>query len=478
MRQAGSRPQRLGSEALLRLGRRYRAAAADLALARRLFPGHPVTRLLERLVTEARQSVYATEPRRRSLRAFLATGYWQRVLERPLMLGLALALLFVPMALAIVWAIDDPAAAIGIVPAGFEGAIEPGSHTGDPETAEAAAASSALYTNNIRVTFMAVAGGVLLGLGTVAVTIFNGGLIGAIFGLTIENGAFDELLRFVLPHGLLELTCIVVSGMAGLRLGWAIVDPGPLTRGASLRREARTAIEIVLGTMPWLVLAGVIEGFVSPRQLPLPPPRGRRVRRGRVLGAVVVARSRAAPRLGPQVGGDAGGRQPVGGRLDDLRAGPPQHVRHARARAEHVERHGLRAEGVGVVRRRREHAVEVGVAHAGDGDRVAAREHRHRVDQRPSGGLLQQVAEDQHQRALGALDAAEGELVVGLLGARLEVEQRPHHRAAAGPPGSEPAPHLTVERERARTVAEHVGDQRDRHGGVDRHVEPRALAER
>ena len=118
---AGTRPQRLGSEALLRLGRRYRAAAADLALARRLFPGHPVTRRLERLVTEARQSVYATEARRRSLRAFLATGYWQRVRERPLLLGLALALLFVPLALATVWAVDDPAAAIGIVPAELPG---------------------------------------------------------------------------------------------------------------------------------------------------------------------------------------------------------------------------------------------------------------------------------------------------------------------------------------------------------------------
>jgi uncharacterized membrane protein SpoIIM required for sporulation len=110
---------------------------------------------------------------------------------------------------------------------------------------------------------------VLLGLGTGAVTIFNGGLIGAIFGLSAENGALDELMRFVLPHGVLELSCIVVSAMAGLRLGWAIVDPGPLTRGASLRREARGAMEIVLGTMPWLVLAGVIEAFVSPRQLPL-----------------------------------------------------------------------------------------------------------------------------------------------------------------------------------------------------------------
>ena len=269
LRQGGSRPQRLGSEALLRLGRRYRAAAADLALARRLFPGHPVTRMLERLVTEARQSVYATEPRRRSLRGFLATGYWQRILERPLLLGLGVALLFGPMALAAVWAVDDPAAALGIVPVEFQGAADPSAGSGDLAPGEEAALSSEIYTNNIQVTFLAVAGGVLLGLASAALTIFNGGFIGALLGLTIENGSFDVLLRFILPHGLLELTCIAVSCMAGLRLGWSIVDPGPLTRGASLRREARRAIEIVLGTMPWLVLAGLIEGFVSPREPPL-----------------------------------------------------------------------------------------------------------------------------------------------------------------------------------------------------------------
>jgi uncharacterized membrane protein SpoIIM required for sporulation len=268
VRAAGPRPQRLGSEPLLRLGRRYRAAAADLALARRLFPGDQVTRRLERLVADARQSVYATEPRRRTLRSFLATGYWRRVQERRVALLTALALLFVPMALAAVWAVDDPAAALGIVPGEFHEAAEPGGG-GGLSTGEEAAFSSAVYTNNIRVTFLVVAGGVLLGLGSAAVTIFNGGFIGALFGLTIENGTFDELLRFVLPHGLLELSCITVSCAAGLRLGWAIVDPGPMTRGASLRREARAAVEIVLGTMPWLVLAGVIEGFVSPGEPPL-----------------------------------------------------------------------------------------------------------------------------------------------------------------------------------------------------------------
>ncbi len=269
VRAAGSKPQRLGSEAVLQLGRRYRAAAADLALARRLFPGRPITRRLERLVTDARQSVYATEARRRSVWGFLATGYWQRIRERPLLLALGLGFLFVPLALAAVWALDDPAAALGIVPAEFQGAIEPGARD-DLTAEEEAEFASAIYTNNLQVTFLAVAAGILLGIGSAALTIFNGGFIGAIVGLTIENGSIGDLLRFVLPHGLLELSCIAVSCMAGLRLGWAIVDPGPLTRGASLRREARVAIEIVLGTMPWVVLAGLIEGFVSPRHPPLP----------------------------------------------------------------------------------------------------------------------------------------------------------------------------------------------------------------
>jgi uncharacterized membrane protein SpoIIM required for sporulation len=270
VREAGTRPQRLGAERLLRLGARYRAAAADLALARRLFPADPLTRRLERLVTDARQCVYAAEPRRRSVLAFFATGYWRRVSERPLLLGTGLLLLFGPMALAAVWAIDDPAAALGIVPAEFQGSAERGGDPADLSSGEGAALASTIYTNNIRVMFLEIAGGIALGLGTAAVVIFNGGFIGAIFGLTIENGSFDQLLRFVLPHGLLELSCIVIACAAGLRLGWAIVDPGPRTRGESLRREARPAMEIVLGTMPWLVLAGLIEGFVSPNEPPLP----------------------------------------------------------------------------------------------------------------------------------------------------------------------------------------------------------------
>ena len=85
-----------------------------------------MTRRLERLVVDARQAVYADQGARRSLRWFLSTGYWRRVLRAAVGAVAALVLLFAPLVLAAVWAIDDPAAAIGVVPAQFQGAAEPG----------------------------------------------------------------------------------------------------------------------------------------------------------------------------------------------------------------------------------------------------------------------------------------------------------------------------------------------------------------
>jgi uncharacterized membrane protein SpoIIM required for sporulation len=262
VRVAGRRPERMDPQRLLRLGARYRAAAADLALARRAFPQDPVTRRLERLVGEARSCVYADEPRRGSLRGFLTTRYPQRVMERPVLLAVALALMFVPMALAAVWALDDPGAAVGIVPSQFRAAADPGG-PGTLGGAQEARLSSEIFTNNIQVTFLAVAGGLLLGIGTAAVVLYNGGFVGALLGVTVANGAAGEFLRLTVPHGLLELSCIGVCAAAGLRVGWAVVEPGTRTRIAALREEALGAMEVVLGTMPWLVLAGLIEGFVT-----------------------------------------------------------------------------------------------------------------------------------------------------------------------------------------------------------------------
>ena len=106
---------------------------------------------------------------------------------------------------------------------------------------EEAAFSAAIFTNNIRVTLLAFAAGILVGIGTAAVLILNGVLLGAIGGLAVGAGNGRPFFELVAAHGVLELSCIVVAGAAGLRFGWALVEPGHRNarRGAAARGAAR-----------------------------------------------------------------------------------------------------------------------------------------------------------------------------------------------------------------------------------------------
>jgi uncharacterized membrane protein SpoIIM required for sporulation len=263
---SGGRPSRLGADGVRRFGECYRAAAADLALARRRFPGDPVVARLERLVQRGRQGVYNSPSSRAGVLDFFANGYWRRVRERKLILAISFLCLVVPSLLGGYWAWRDPGPASSLVPSQYQSVTQPRTPgrslglTVDQETAMA----SQIFTNNIGVTFYAFAGGLLLGLGTLFVLLQNGLLLGVVAGMAIGSGNGRAFFELVTAHGVLELSCIIVTGAAGLRLGWSIIDPGNRTRGEALRREARAAIEIVLGTAPWLVLAGLVEGFLTP----------------------------------------------------------------------------------------------------------------------------------------------------------------------------------------------------------------------
>ena len=265
VRDARRRAESLGPDGVLELGGLYRAASADLALARRAFPGDPVVARLERVVATARTLVYAVPSRRGGLLGFVTHGYWRLVAERRTALAVAAALLFAPAFLSGAWALDDPGAAAGLVPGEYQSVTQPRPEGQDLGLApdEEAAFSAAIMTNNIRVSLLAFAAGILAGLGTAAVLIINGVLLGAVAGLAVGAGNGRPFFELVSAHGVLELSCILVAGAAGLRFGWALVDPGYATRGDALRREARPALAMVLGTAPWLVVAGLVEGFVT-----------------------------------------------------------------------------------------------------------------------------------------------------------------------------------------------------------------------
>jgi uncharacterized membrane protein SpoIIM required for sporulation len=128
--------------------------------------------------------------------------------------------------------------------------------------------ASAIATNNVQVTFLAFAGGILAGLGTVLVLVGNGVSIGAVYGLFASYGLDRFLLAFVLPHGVIELTAICIAGGAGLWLGSALLVPGRRTRGEALVERGREAVSLLAGTTLLLLVAGALEGFVSPSSLP------------------------------------------------------------------------------------------------------------------------------------------------------------------------------------------------------------------
>jgi len=294
---AGRHPERLGPDTVRRLGHLYREVGSDLALARRRYPGDPVVARLEQLVGAARHVVYDAERPRGTLRAFVSTGYWRRVRERPALLLVAAALLFGPALLAGAWAWRDPGPAGGLVPQQFRSVGEPrpaGTDLGIPTDQQAELAGE-IFTNNIQVTFIAFAGGLLLTLGTAWILVQNGVTLGAVAGLAAGAGNGRSFVELVTAHGVLELSCIVVAGAAGMRMGWAIVAPGYRRRGDALRVEARAAVEIVVGTAPWLVGAGLVEGFVTPAGLGLGPVVGIGLGLGALYWGLVLWRGRPEP---------------------------------------------------------------------------------------------------------------------------------------------------------------------------------------
>jgi len=128
--------------------------------------------------------------------------------------------------------------------------------------------AAGIMANNISVAFKAFALGITAGIGTCYVIIFNSMVLGGFAGHFSNHGLAYEFWSFIAPHGVLEIFAILVSAAAGLRLGLSLVLPGELKRSASLRVGAQDAVLLVLGTIPMFIIAGFIEGFVTPSYIP------------------------------------------------------------------------------------------------------------------------------------------------------------------------------------------------------------------
>jgi uncharacterized membrane protein SpoIIM required for sporulation len=161
-----------------------------------------------------------------------------------------------------VW--DDPLRLPAIVPPEYA-SVDPKAITEDRGPLQAPIVSASIMTNNIRVAVLAFACGITLGIGTVYLLVYNGILIGALAALYHRAGEGYAFWAYILPHGVIELTAIFIAGGAGLYMGYVILVPGPFTRKFRFVTAAKESVQMMLGTIPLFVAAGIIEGYITPK---------------------------------------------------------------------------------------------------------------------------------------------------------------------------------------------------------------------
>ncbi|MFD5323142.1 stage II sporulation protein M [Streptomyces sp. NPDC127092] len=268
---------------LLRRGRRLTGAEADelvalyqrtathLSLIRSSAPDPMLTARLTQLIARARATVTGT--RRASWRdaaEFLTAGFPAAV-YRSRHWWIPTAILSTLLAALIGWWIGvhpEVQSAIG-APAELREMTRPG---GQYETYysshPAASFSAAVWTNNAQAAAVCLVLGAFLGIPVLLILFANMLNVGVGIGLMAAAGRLDVFLGLILPHGLLELTAVFVAAGTGLRLGWTVVEPGPTTRRAALAQQGRAAIGMAIGLALVLFVSGLIEGFVTPSDLP------------------------------------------------------------------------------------------------------------------------------------------------------------------------------------------------------------------
>ncbi len=252
------------------LGRLYRAVTSDLALAQRDFPRHKITQYLNRVVARAHAIVYRGEALAfNRLLDFGLRGFPRLFRETMVFSVIAALFLLVPALVSGFSIAARPENAVWMLSPNAQRLIPTVQDKElwiDIPVNERPYASSFIMTNNIRVSFIAFGSGVTGGLLTIWILVSNGFDLGGLLGLTAHYGVGFDLATFVIGHGVIELSVIFMAGGSGLMLGWAIIHPGLQRRRDALALAARKAVRLLLGAVPMLVIAGTIEGLISPAE--------------------------------------------------------------------------------------------------------------------------------------------------------------------------------------------------------------------
>ncbi len=235
------------------------------------FPDEEITRYLNELVAKAHNVLYKSEQTSgKQIYHFISSkfvglllGQWKAIVLAMLLFGFG----FLASYLAV---IENSTYVYAILPQEMVQSVEPETLGEEPRMeVDSASMSAEIMVNNIRVAILAFAGGITFGILTVYVLIYNGIIIGALAGLFYQYDNSYAFWAYIVPHGVIELLAIFIAGGAGLLMGYKLFVPGAYTRGYQLKLQTLRSVQLLLGTIPLFVIAGIIEGFITPANLSL-----------------------------------------------------------------------------------------------------------------------------------------------------------------------------------------------------------------
>lgn len=249
----------------------YQRTGAHLAHARVAYRSDPyLVGRLTFLVGEAHGVLYGQRSTNvvQALRNFFVRSFPSAVWELRRFIVVSALLTLVPWMVMTIW--------IGASGAAFELTADPvtrdayiGSQFEDYYSSQPAQNfASQVFFNNVRVAILAFAAGILLCVFTAAILVYNGLNVGVAGGLFTHVGEWEKFWGLILPHGMLELSAVIVAGAAGLRLGWTVITPGDRTRGEAISAVARSTGNVILGLVVGFGIAALVEGFVTGRDWP------------------------------------------------------------------------------------------------------------------------------------------------------------------------------------------------------------------
>ncbi|MEO2076164.1 MAG: stage II sporulation protein M [Bacillus sp. (in: firmicutes)] len=261
---------RITGDMITQFYRLHQKAAQNLSYSQTYFPNDEVTFYLNGLVAKSHNLMYKDQVSSfKQIRYFFSTKFIGLLVEQWKFVLAAMILFMIGAIGSFLSVVNDPLHIYSILPAEIAQGVDPEQLGKGHSAVDSSLMSASIMTNNIKVAILAFAGGITFGLLTVYLLVYNGIIIGSLAALFWHHNKSYDFWAYIVPHGMIELTAIFIAGGAGLLMGYKLFVPGHFSRAFQLKQQAKRSVQLLLGTIPLFVIAGIIEGFITPAAISL-----------------------------------------------------------------------------------------------------------------------------------------------------------------------------------------------------------------